>query len=44
MMHVNGFLPYFYVAAPFGFLTPDCTALKDCINVSPLRDVVPVVI
>jgi len=37
MMHVSGFLPYFYVAAPKGFTTPDCGALRDHLNVSGLN-------
>ena len=31
-MHVKGFLPYFYVASPRGFMTNDCGPLKDYLN------------
>ena len=33
LAHVNGFQPYFYVAAPSGFLNKDLDPLKDVINV-----------
>lgn len=34
MAHVYGFRPYFYVAAPSGFLNKDLDPLKDTLNVS----------
>jgi DNA polymerase delta subunit 1 len=34
LAHVHGFRPYFYVAAPNGFLNKDLEPLKDTINVS----------
>lgn len=34
LAHVHGFRPYFYVAAPSGFLQSDLTPLKDTLNVS----------
>lgn len=34
LAHVWGFRPYFYVAAPSGFLNEDLSGLKDVINVS----------
>ena len=34
LAHVYGFRPYFYVAAPSGFLNRDLDSLKDTINVS----------
>ncbi len=37
LAHVHGFLPYFYVAAPAGFLSSDCQGFKDCLNVRPRR-------
>lgn len=33
LAHVHGFRPYFYVAAPSGFLQADCQAFKDTLNV-----------
>ena len=33
LTHVHGFKPYFYVAAPSGFLNRDLEPLKDTINV-----------
>ena len=35
LAYIHGFKPYFYVAAPPGFLTKDLEPLKDAINVSP---------
>lgn len=35
LAHVYGFRPYFYVAAPAGFLNKDLESFKDLINVSP---------
>lgn len=35
LAHVWGFRPYFYVAAPSGFLESDLDALKDNLNVRP---------
>ncbi|KAI0705141.1 DNA polymerase family B-domain-containing protein [Cytidiella melzeri] len=32
LMHVTGFLPYFYVASPRGFMNEDCASLKDYLN------------
>jgi DNA polymerase delta subunit 1 len=32
LMHVKGFLPYFYVASPRGFMPDDCPSLKDYLN------------
>ncbi|KAI0084485.1 DNA polymerase family B-domain-containing protein [Irpex rosettiformis] len=32
LMHVKGFLPYFYVATPRGFMSDDCGPLKDYLN------------
>ncbi|KAI0705145.1 ribonuclease H-like domain-containing protein [Cytidiella melzeri] len=32
LMHVTGFLPYFYVAAPRGFMDEDCASLKNYLN------------
>jgi DNA polymerase delta subunit 1 len=34
LAHVHGFRPYFYIAAPSGFLNKDLDSLKDTINVS----------
>jgi DNA polymerase delta subunit 1 len=34
LAHVHGFKPYFYIAAPSGFLNKDLEPLKDTINVS----------
>jgi DNA polymerase delta subunit 1 len=34
LAHIHGFKPYFYVAAPPGFLNNDLDSLKDTINVS----------
>ncbi len=34
MMHVSGFLPYFYIAAPRGLTTPELGAFRDHLNVS----------
>ena len=34
LAHVHGFKPYFYIAAPSGFLSQDLESLKDTINVS----------
>ncbi|BEI82815.1 hypothetical protein CcaverHIS002_0306830 [Cutaneotrichosporon cavernicola] len=34
LAHVHGFRPYFYVAAPSGFLPADCQAFKDTLNAS----------
>lgn len=34
LAQVWGFKPYFYVAAPSGFLSQDLGALKDTLNVS----------
>jgi DNA polymerase delta subunit 1 len=34
LLHVHGFKPYFYVAAPKDFLTEDCRGFKDKLNVS----------
>jgi hypothetical protein len=36
LCHVHGFRPYFYVAAPPGFLSSDCTAFQDRLNVRPM--------
>lgn len=36
LAHVHGFRPYFFVAAPSGFLNKDLDSLKDTINVSLL--------
>jgi hypothetical protein len=36
LCHVHGFRPYFYVAAPPGFLSSDCTAFQDRLNVRQL--------
>jgi ABC-type amino acid transport substrate-binding protein len=33
LAHVYGFRPYFYVAAPSGFLNKDLDPLKDTLNV-----------
>lgn len=33
LAHIHGFRPYFYVAAPPGFLNKDLESLKDTINV-----------
>lgn len=37
LAHVYGFRPYFYVAAPSGFLNKDLESLKDTINVSSVQ-------
>lgn len=34
LAHIHGFRPYFYVAAPAGFMNADLDRLKDAINVS----------
>jgi DNA polymerase delta subunit 1 len=34
LAHIHGFKPYFYVAAPAGFMNNDLDKLKDAINVS----------
>lgn len=34
LAHIHGFQPYFYIAAPSGFLNKDLEPLKDVINVS----------
>lgn len=34
LLHVKGFLPYFWVAAPKGFSNSDCAPLKEHLNVS----------
>lgn len=34
LAHIHGFRPYFYVAAPPGFMNRDLEALRDAINVS----------
>ena len=34
LAHIHGFQPYFYVAAPSGFLNKDLESFKDTINVS----------
>jgi DNA polymerase delta subunit 1 len=34
LAHIHGFKPYFYVAAPPGFLNKDLEPFKDTINVS----------
>ncbi|GMK56891.1 hypothetical protein CspeluHIS016_0307310 [Cutaneotrichosporon spelunceum] len=34
LAHVHGFRPYFYVAAPSGFMPTDCQAFKDTLNAS----------
>ncbi|EJT46496.1 hypothetical protein A1Q1_04928 [Trichosporon asahii var. asahii CBS 2479] len=36
LAHVHGFRPYFYVAAPSGFLQSDLTPLKDTLNTGSL--------
>lgn len=41
LAHVHGFRPYFYVAAPKGFLERDCMGFKDKLNVSFSRPVTP---
>jgi DNA polymerase delta subunit 1 len=33
LAHIHGFRPYFYVAAPPGFMNTDLDSLKDTINV-----------
>lgn len=38
LAHIHGFRPYFYVAAPPGFLNKDLEPLKDFINVGPHGD------
>lgn len=38
LAHVHGFRPYFYVAAPSGFLQSDLTPLKDTLNVGARVD------
>ncbi|KAK0527699.1 DNA-directed DNA polymerase delta [Tilletia horrida] len=32
LVHVNGFLPYFYLAAPRGFIEDDCRAFQNHLN------------
>jgi len=34
LANIHGFRPYFFVAAPSGFLNKDLEPLKDTINVS----------
>jgi DNA polymerase delta subunit 1 len=34
LAHIHGFQPYFYIAAPSGFLNKDLEPFKDTINVS----------
>lgn len=34
LANIHGFQPYFYIAAPSGFLNRDLDPLKDVINVS----------
>lgn len=35
LMHVTGFLPYFYVAAPRDFVQSDCEGFRTHLNVRP---------
>jgi DNA polymerase delta subunit 1 len=43
LAHVHGFRPYFYVAAPSGFLNKDLEPLKDTINSAVTSPVPPVI-
>jgi len=36
LLHVKGFLPYFWVAAPKGFTNSDCAPLFEHLNVRRL--------
>ena len=37
LMHVLDFLPYFYVAAPRGFLNTDTQSFREYLNVSAYK-------
>ncbi|GAA5977284.1 hypothetical protein JCM5350_002416 [Sporobolomyces pararoseus] len=42
LLHVKGFLPYFWVAAPKGFTSADCTPLLEFLNTNHFNGTRPV--